>query len=85
MSFSASLCAGSFLAKYATSSITRPLLHPTKDIEQLAADSEHLATLDRKFLDALERHPNLKNVLSFVETVPTKVLGAGKQANQSKL
>jgi len=69
---------GSPLAKYATANeITKKILHPTKEVEELSSTSDYLKELHQTFNEITEKYPKLRNILSFVETVPTKILGAG--------
>ena len=71
---------GSSLAHYATlNKFAKTLLNPTREIEELSSESQDLVSLERNFKILDENFGNLRNVLSFSETVPTKVLyGAGK-------
>lgn len=71
---------GSSLAHYATlNTFAKTLLNPTREIEELSSESQDLVSLEQNFRDLASEYKNLQNILSFTETVPTKVMyGAGK-------
>lgn len=70
---------GSWLAKYATSNpLTKKILNPTIEVQELSSSCDYLSQLNNTFYNVVANNPKLCNILSFVETVPTKMFGAGK-------
>jgi hypothetical protein len=58
--------------------IPKKLLNLTTEVIELSADSKYLQDINDNFYYVSEKYPNLKNIISFVESIPTNLFGAGK-------
>lgn len=64
---------GCTLAKYGSMfPMLNKVLGMTKDIRQLSSSSDYPVRLHQAFTDVIVKYPNLRNMISFIETQPTK-------------
>lgn len=67
---------GSFLASAATAPVLKNVLLPSPDVTSLKKQSTYLQTLNRDFLELVQKQKI--DILSFYEELPTKIALKGK-------